>query len=219
MDRKQRILKIIELLSKEYPGAGTALNFKNPLEMLVATMLSAQCTDKLVNNVTVNLFKKYKTPCDYADADISELERDVYPVNFYKTKAKNIKAACTLIVNEFNSHVPDTMENLLTLPGVARKTANLVLFHGYGIISGIAVDTHVKRLSMLLSLTENKDPDKIERDLTDITPKDEWPRMNSMLVLHGRNVCVAKRPKCEICVLNKICPSAALAPVKTVKKV
>lgn len=208
MSKKQKILKIIELLNKEYPNTRTALKYKNPLEMLVSTMLSAQCTDARVNMVTKDLFKKYKKPKDYANIDLAELENDIRSTGFYKNKAKNINSACKIIVEKFNSKVPSTMDDLLTLPGVARKTANIVLWNSYGIISGIAVDTHVKRLSYLLGLTKNKDPGKIEKDLMEITPKKDWAHLTNLLIEHGRNVCIARRPKCEICVLKELCPSA-----------
>ena len=202
------MLKIIELLEKEYPDAKTALNYTNPLELLVATVLSAQCTDKRVNAVTKSLFKKYKTAEDYANADLEELEEDVRPTGFYRNKAKNIKKSCRMLVEKFNSEVPKTMDELLELPGVARKTANIVLSNAYGVIEGIAVDTHVRRLSKRLGLTENKNPDKIERDLMEIVPKANWKRITDLLIFHGRNVCMARKPKCELCTLNKLCPSA-----------
>jgi len=208
MNKKQRILKIIELLDRQYPAARTALKFRNPLEMLISTILSAQCTDARVNIVTKELFKKYKTPEDYANVKVEELENDIRSTGFYKTKAKNIKAACKIIVEKFNSKVPGTMDELLTLPGVARKTANIVLWNSYGIISGIAVDTHVKRLSGLLGLTKNKDQNKIEKDLMEITPEKEWAQITNLLIEHGRNACIARHPKCEICVLNTLCPSS-----------
>lgn len=205
---KEKILKIIELLKKEYPEAKTALVFRNPLEILVATILSAQCTDERVNIVTKELFKKYKTPEDYSNADISVFEKEIKSTGFYKNKAKNIISSCKMIVEKFNSRVPDTMEDLITLPGVARKTANIVLWNGYGKISGIAVDTHVRRLSQRLGLTKNKDQDKIEIDLMKITPKEQWPHLSNLLISHGRKVCFARNPKCSDCVLNSICPSA-----------
>ncbi len=208
LDEEARVLKIIGLLEKEYPDAKTALHYSNPLELLVATMLSAQCTDKRVNAVTRDLFKKYKTAEDYADADLGELEEDVRPTGFYRNKAKNIQKSCRLLVEKFNSQVPETMEELLELPGVARKTANIVLSNAYGVIEGIAVDTHVRRLSQRLGLTENKNPDKIERGLMELVPKAYWKRITDLLIFHGRNICVARKPKCGLCVLNKICPSA-----------
>ena len=208
LDNTTRVLKIIELLEKEYPDAKTALNYTNPLELLVATVLSAQCTDKRVNAVTKSLFKKYKTAEDYANADLGELEGDVRSTGFYRNKAKNIKNSGRMLVEKFNSQVPETMNELLELPGVARKTANIVLSNAYGIIEGIAVDTHVRRLSKRLGLTENKNPDKIERDLMEIVPQAQWKRITDLLIFHGRNVCMARKPKCELCTLNKLCPSA-----------
>ena len=207
-DKKARVLKIIELLEKEYPRAKTALHYSSPLEILVATILSAQCTDKRVNIVTKSLFKKYKTAEDYANADLAELEQDIRSTGFYRNKAKNIKNAGQMLVEKFDSQVPNTMEEILELPGVARKTANIVLSNAYGVIEGIAVDTHVRRLSKRLGLTENKNPDKIERDLMQNVPKSHWKRITDLLIFHGRNVCMARKPKCESCVLNKLCPSA-----------
>ena len=186
----------------------TALHYTSPLEILVATILSAQCTDKRVNIVTKSLFKKYKTAEDYANADLAELEEDIRSTGFYRNKAKNIKRSGRMLVEKFNSQVPRTMDELLELPGVARKTANIVLSNAYGVIEGIAVDTHVRRLSKRLGLTENKNPNKIEADLMKIVPKSHWKRITDLLILHGRNVCMARKPKCNMCSLNKICPSA-----------
>jgi endonuclease-3 len=208
LDKRTRVLKIIELLEKEYPKAKTALHYTSPLEILVATILSAQCTDKRVNIVTKSLFKKYRTAEDYANADLAELEQDIRSTGFYRNKAKNIKNAGRMLVEKFNSQVPRTMDELLELPGVARKTANIVLSNAYGIIEGIAVDTHVRRLSKRLGLTENKNPNKIEADLMLIVPKSHWKRITDLLIFHGRNVCMARKPKCSICSLNKICPFA-----------
>ncbi len=208
LDPKLRTLRIIELLEKQYPNAKTALNFANPLEILVATMLSAQTTDVTVNVVTQKLFKKYHTAQDYANADIKELEIDIHSTGFYHNKAKNLKNCCQLLVEKFHGQVPKTMEELLELPGVARKTANIVLFNAFGITAGIAVDTHVTRLSQRLGLTEQKDQNKIEKDLMQITPSEKWMPLTDLLIFHGRQVCTAKKPRCEICVLNKICPSA-----------
>ncbi|MCZ2808680.1 MAG: endonuclease III [Candidatus Bathyarchaeota archaeon] len=208
IDERVRVLKIIELLEKEYPKAKTALNYTSPLEILIATMLSAQCTDKRVNSVTKSLFKKYKTAEDYANADLGELEEDVRSTGFYRNKARNIKRSGRMLVEKFDSQVPRTMNELLELPGVARKTANIVLSNAYGVIEGIAVDTHVRRLSKRLGLTENKNPNKIEADLMLIFPKSHWKRITDLLIFHGRNVCMAKKPKCSLCGLNKLCPSA-----------
>ena len=207
-DENARVLKIIELLEKEYLHAKTALNYINPLEILVATILSAQCTDKRVNIVTKTLFKNYKTATDYANADLAELEEAIRSTGFYRNKAKNIKNTGRMLVEKYDSQVPQTMEELVELPGVARKTANIVLSNAYGIIVGIAVDTHVRRLSQRLGLTENRNPDKIEADLMLIVPKAYWKRINNLLIFHGRNVCMARKPKCGSCILNKLCPSA-----------
>jgi endonuclease-3 len=207
-EKKAKLMKIIELLETQYPRAKTALRYSSPLEILVATILSAQCTDKRVNIVTKSLFKKYRTAEDYANADLAELEQDIRSTGFYRNKAKNIKNTGRLLVEKFDSQVPDTMEQILELPGVARKTANIVLSNAYGVIEGIAVDTHVRRLSKRLGLTENKNPNKIEKDLMQIVPRSHWKRITNLLISHGRNVCTARKPKCESCVLNKLCPSA-----------
>jgi len=174
----------------------------------VATILSAQCTDRRVNIVTKTLFKKYRKAEDYANADLEELEEDVRPTGFYRNKARNIKKCCQILVEKFNSEVPKTMEEILELPGVARKTANIVLSNAYGVIEGIAVDTHVRRLARRLGLSEHEDPNKIEGDLMKIVPKTHWKRITDLLIFHGRRICVARKPKCGICVLNKLCPSA-----------
>ncbi len=207
MDKKRLVLEILKRLKKEYPDAKVALNFSNPFELLVATILSAQTTDAHVNKVTEGLFKKYKTIRDYASASIEELERDISSINFYRNKAKNIKASAMMIIERFNSRVPETMDDLLNLPGVARKTANIILSNAYGKNEGIAVDTHVKRLSQRLGLSKNEDPAKIERDLMKVTPKSEWGNLAHLLILHGRKICQAKRPDHKSCVLSDICPS------------
>jgi endonuclease-3 len=208
MDRKTRAQTMIRLLEKEYPEAKIALNYGNPLELLVATILSAQCTDERVNKVTATLFKKYRKAKDYANADLAELEQEIRSAGFFRNKAKNIRATGQMLVDRFDSQVPKTMKEMLQLPGVARKTANIVLQNAYGIIEGIAVDTHVRRVSKRLGLTDSEDQDKIEQDLMRIVPKDKWIRITDLLIFLGRNVCVARKPKCEICVLNKVCPSA-----------
>jgi endonuclease-3 len=208
LEPKERIFHIMESLEKEYTGAKIALNYYSPLELLVATILSAQCTDERVNIVTKLLFKKYTKPEDYANADIKELENDVRSTGFYHNKAKNIQNTNRLLIEKFHGKVPRTMDELLELPGVARKTANIVLYNAFGIVAGIAVDTHVRRLSRRLGLSENEDQDKIEQDLMKLLPKDKWMRLTDLLIFHGRRVCNAKKPKCEVCVLNKICPSA-----------
>jgi endonuclease III len=204
---KEKISEILKRLKKEYPDPKTALNFSDPFQLLAATILSAQTTDVLVNKVTERLFNKYKTAKDYANASLEELQMVVNSINFYKTKAKNIQASAKIITEQFNGKVPDTMEELITLPGVARKTANIVLSSAYGINEGIAVDTHVKRLSNLLGMTKNQDPVKIEKDLMSATPKDNWGTLSHLLIYHGRKICQAKKPKHNECVLFDICPS------------
>jgi endonuclease-3 len=208
LDPENRTLRVIALLEKEHPDAKIALHYTNPLELLVATILSAQCTDERVNMVTKALFQKYPKLEDYANADLKALEQDIRSTGFYRNKAKNIKKCCQLLVEKYNSQVPRTMEELLELPGVARKTANIVLSNAYGIIEGVAVDTHVRRLAPRLGLTENDDPAKIELDLMNLVPRDKWMRITDLLIFHGRRICAAKKPKCDVCVLNKICPSA-----------
>jgi endonuclease-3 len=208
LDNKTRVLKVIELLEKEHPDAKIALHFTNPLELLVATILSAQCTDERVNIVTEKLFKKYRTAEDYANADQRELEEDIKSTGFYRNKARSLKKCGQMLVEKFDSQVPRIMEEMLELPGVARKTANIVLSNAYGVVEGIAVDTHVRRLANRLGLTEHEDPNKIEEELMKIVPKNNWMRITDLLIFHGRRICTAKKPKCGICVLNKICPSA-----------
>jgi endonuclease-3 len=208
LEPKERVLKIIELLEKEHPDAKVALHYSNPLELLVATMLSAQSTDETINKVTKTLFKKYTTPEDYANADLKELEQEVRSTGFYHNKAKNLKNSAKMLVETYHSQVPKTMEELIELPGVARKTANIVLANVYAVVAGVAVDTHVRRLAQRLGLSENSHPNKIEQDLMSIVPKDKWMRITDLLIFHGRRVCTAKKPNCAGCVLNKICPSA-----------
>ena len=205
--KKDTVLKIISLLKKEYPEPKTALIFKSPFELLVATVLSAQTTDIHVNKVTEKLFKKYTSIKDYAETPIETLQRDLNSINYYKTKANNIQRAANIMIERFNSTVPKTMEELTELPGVARKTANIILSNAYGINVGIAVDTHVKRLSKRLGLTEYDDPQKIESDLMSVTPKEDWGIISHLLVLHGRRVCQAKKPRHNECVLKDMCPS------------
>ena len=196
------------MLEKEHSDAKIALNYTTPLELLVATILSAQCTDQRVNMVKKSLFKKYTKAEDYAEADLGELENDIKSTGFYRNKAKYIKHSCQMLVDKHRSQVPRTMAQLLELPGVARKTANIVLTNAYGIIDGLAVDTHVRRLALRLGLTENADPAKIELDLMHLVPKANWTRITDLLIFHGRRVCNAKKPKCDVCVVSKICPSA-----------
>lgn len=207
-DNRDNFNQIFKLLQGEYPNAEPMLHFKNPLELLVATILSAQCTDKQVNKVTQVLFKRYRNVEDFAEADLTELGKDIYTTGFYHQKAKHIIGSAQLILTEFGGKVPDTMENLLKLPGVGRKTANIVLARGYDIIEGIAVDTHVTRLSQKLGFTTNTDPKKIEIDLMELAEKKDLENLSMTLILHGRNVCIARRPKCGICVVSGLCPSS-----------
>lgn len=207
-EKKQKVKKIIILLNKKYKNPKTALNYKTSHELLVATMLSAQCTDKRVNEVTKDLFKKYKKAKDYAQVSAEEFEKDIRTTGFFRNKAKNIIASSKIIVEKFHSRVPDDMEKLIMLPGVARKTANVVLLEVFGKNEGIAVDTHVRRLSQRLGLSENSNPEKIEKDLMEITEKKNWGKMSNLLISHGRTMCSARSPKCSSCVLNKDCPSA-----------
>lgn len=208
MQEKDRALEIIRRLKEEYPDAKIALKYANNFELLVAVILSAQCTDKKVNEVTQTLFKKYRTIQDFAKAPLEELEQDIRQTGFFRNKAKNIKASANMVLERFNGEIPSTMEEMLLLPGVARKTANVVLGNAYGIFEGIAVDTHVKRLSGRLGLSKNATPEKIETDLMKIIPREEWFNSTYLLIEHGRAVCDAKKPRCDICVLNDVCPSA-----------
>jgi endonuclease-3 len=203
----ERIKNILPILKKTYPNARTALNFANPLELLIATILSAQCTDVRVNMVTKNLFKKYKSTKDWAKADIKEIETDIKSTGFYHNKAISIKGACTKIIEQFCGRVPDTIEELTTLPGVGRKTANVVLGNAFG-KPAIACDTHVIRLSRRLQLSANSDPVKLEFDLAEIVPEKDWTVFSHLLILHGRNICKARRPECKICPIEKYCPAA-----------
>jgi len=207
LKERSRVKKIIELLTKEYPGATITLIFENPLELLIATILSAQCTDERVNRVSQSLFKKYKSVEDYARVDLNTFEQEIRSTGFYKNKAKNIIDASRKIIKEFGGRVPSEMEDLIVLPGVGRKTANIVLTFAFRKIEGIAVDTHVKRLSQRLGLSKNDNPDKIEQDLMELTPKRYWGKLNSLLIEHGRKICFARNPLCEKCALKTICPS------------
>jgi endonuclease-3 len=203
----ERVRKILPILEKMYPDAKTALNFKNPLELLIATILSAQCTDVRVNIVTEKVFKKYKSAADWAKADIKEIESDIKSTGFYHNKAVSIKNACKEIIGRFAGKVPNTMEQLIKLPGVGRKTANVVLGNAFG-IPAIACDTHVIRLSRRLQLSANSDPVKLEFDLAEIIPKKSWTLFSHLLIFHGRNVCYARKPDCNNCRIAKFCPVA-----------
>jgi len=207
---KQRTRKIVKLLRRVYPDARCTLGHSNPLELLVATILSAQCTDERVNVVTGSLFRKYRGPLDYLRVPQSELETDIRSTGFYRNKAKAIQGACKLISEQHGGRVPDNIEELLALPGVARKTANVVLGNAYGITSGIVVDTHVQRLSQRLGLTDQQQPEKIERDLTTLVPRKDWIDFSHLLIAHGRQTCKARTPLCAECVLERDCPSSLL---------
>ncbi len=207
---KDKALRMFGVLKKAYPGACCSLDFKNPLQLLVSTILSAQCTDKRVNMVTPALFAKYPNAKAFSNADSAELEAMIRSTGFYKNKAKNIKAACQIISGKFRGKVPDTMESLLELPGVARKTANIVLFNAYGKNEGIAIDTHNIRLSQRLGWADTDKQEKIERELMATFPRNEWGIVSNVLVFHGREKCTAKNPQCATCPLKALCPSAKL---------
>ncbi len=209
-DKKKRTTEIIKRLAKAYPDAHCALNHTNAFELLIATILSAQCTDERVNIVTANLFRKFRTPQDYLNITREELEKDIRSTGFFRNKAKNIQAACKRIIEEFGGEVPRTMDELLTLGGVARKTANVVMGNAFGIASGVVVDTHVSRLSQRLGLTKATDAKKIEADVKDLVPKKHWIMFPHWIIFHGRRVCHARKPKCMECVLGDICPSYKL---------
>jgi endonuclease-3 len=208
LSKKKRSLEILARLKRLYPDATCSLNYSTPVQLLVATILSAQCTDERVNKVTPALFGKFPDAESLAIADLVELESLVRSTGFYHNKAKNIQAACRMIVTEFNSVVPNQMEHLLKLPGVARKTANVVLAHAYGINAGVTVDTHVKRLSQRLGLTEAKDPVRIEQDLMGLLPQPDWENWSIRLIYHGRAICKARSPVCVACELADLCPVA-----------
>jgi endonuclease-3 len=205
---RRRINRILNILSKTYPNAKVTLHFSNPLEMLVSTILSAQCTDERVNLVTKDLFKKYKTPENYAKSEKNELEAIIRSIGFYRSKTKNIRNTCQIIVEKFDSKVPRTMNELTSLPGIGRKTANIILSNSYGVIEGIAVDTHVARLSKRLGLTNAKEPDKIEQDLMKLIKKELWISFTYKMIEHGRQICNARKPLCNQCLLKRLCPSA-----------
>jgi len=206
-EAEQRVKKIWTILKKTYPGAKIALNFKDPLELLISTILSAQCTDVRVNMVTKDLFRKYKSATDWVDADLKQIESDIRSTGFFRNKALNIKGACSRIAEQYGGKVPGTMAELLTLPGVGRKTANCVLGDAFG-IPGITCDTHVIRLSRRLGLSENSDPVKLEFDLAEIVPKKNWTAFSHLVITHGRNICKARKPNCPECPVAKHCRSA-----------
>jgi endonuclease-3 len=211
LSKKQRALEVLNRLKQLYPDATCSLDYQTPVQLLVATILSAQCTDERVNKVTPELFRRFPDAEALASAELSEIEALVRSTGFYHAKAKNIQAACQMIMTDFGGEVPNQMEQLLKLPGVARKTANVVLAHAFGINAGVTVDTHVRRLSQRLKLTEHEDPIHIERDLMKLLPQPDWENWSIRLIYHGRAVCNARKPNCDRCDLANLCPSAASA--------
>jgi endonuclease III len=207
---KARVKKILAILSREIPDAKIALRFSNPLELLIATILSAQCTDVKVNLVTETLFKKYRSPKDFAEAEPTRLEEDIRPTGFFRNKARAIQKCCRELLERYGSRVPESMEEMVTLPGVGRKTANVVLGNAFG-IPGIAVDTHVQRVSQRIGLTNKDDPVKIEMDLMKIVPKQEWTHFSNLLIWHGRKICLARKPLCDVCPIVRLCDYGAKA--------
>lgn len=208
--KKQRALEILVRLKRLYPNAPCTLNYASPVQLLVATILSAQCTDERVNLVTPALFGQFPDAAALATAELVEIENLIRSTGFYRNKAKNIQAACRILVAEYGGKVPPSMEQLLRLPGVARKTANVVLAHAFGINAGVTVDTHVKRLSYRLGLTKNTEPIHIERDLIRLLPSDDWENFSIRIIYHGRAICKARNPACQMCLLSELCPSANL---------
>ncbi len=215
--KKQRALEILIRLKRLYPDAPCTLDYETPVQLMVATILSAQCTDARVNLVTPELFRRFPDAAALAGADGVEIENLVRSTGFYRNKAKNIKAACQMIMTEFGGHVPRMMEDLLRLPGVARKTANVVSAHAYGVNLGVTVDTHVKRLTYRLGLTKNTDPVKVERDLMKLIPQPDWENWSIRIIYHGRAICMARNPQCDRCELADLCPSANLSEKPTLE--
>lgn len=209
-DLRKRALNIIRALKRAYPGATCSLNHSNAFELLIATILSAQCTDERVNMVTADLFRKYRKPEDYLEVAPTELQEDIRTTGFFRNKAKSIQGTAKVLVDDYCGKVPHTMEDLLGLPGVARKTANVVMGNAFGIASGVVVDTHVTRLSRRLGLTVQKQPEKIETDLMQLVPKKDWVIFSHLLIAHGRAICKARNPLCDQCVVEKHCPSSFL---------
>jgi endonuclease-3 len=207
---KERVKQIVRLLKRAYPDAKCSLNHSNAFELLIATILSAQCTDERVNIVTADLFRKYRQPADYLKVSPKELQKDIRTTGFFRNKTKSIQGTAKVLTESYGGEVPDTMEELLDLPGVARKTANVVLGNAFGVKSGIVVDTHVTRLSHRLGLTEQKTAEKIERDLVELVPKKDWVIFSHLLIYHGRRVCKARNPACAECLVEKLCPSSSL---------
>ncbi|MCB0713150.1 MAG: endonuclease III [Ignavibacteriae bacterium] len=204
---RKRAVKIIALLEETYSEAKIALHYNSPFQLLIATILSAQCTDERVNSVTPGLFEHYPTPQDFLAAPVEELEQAIFSTGFYRNKAKSIRGACEALITEHGREVPRTMEELITLPGVGRKTANVLLGHCFG-VPGLVVDTHVKRISNLLRLADSQNPDVIEKQLEEVVPKEKWVKFSHLLAEHGRAICIARRPKCPECPVVLLCPSA-----------
>ena len=209
---KRHAAEVVRLLRRHYPAATCSLNFHAPLELLVATVLSAQCTDERVNLVTQDLFQKYRSAADYAQVPVAELEKDIQSTGFYRNKAKNIQNCCGLLVQQHGGQVPQDIEQLVALPGIGRKTANVILGTAFGIASGVVVDTHVTRLSRRLGLSRQKDAEKIEKDLMEVIPSKEWVAFSHRMIQHGRKVCLARKPKCDVCPLMAICPKVGVEP-------
>lgn len=207
-EKKRRMLRVLSTLEKLYPQWHTALKHDSVFQLAIAVILSAQCTDVRVNIVAKELFKKLKTPQEFATVNQKDFEKLIYSTGFYRAKAKNIRAMAKAVVENYGGILPQKMDELVKLPGIGRKTANIILSEGYGVVDGIAVDTHVKRLSNRLGFTTNQNPEKVERDLMQITPRKDWDKITGLLIWHGRKVCYARKPNCAGCVLNKICPSA-----------
>jgi endonuclease-3 len=205
-EEKARVLRIITLLEAQYPQEPLTLRARSPFQYLIATILSAQSTDVQVNQVTTELFKKYRTPADFANADPREIEQDIFKVGYYRQKTKHIQAACQMLLEEFDGTVPSTMDELLRLPGVGRKTANIILNRAFGVVEGVAVDTHVFRLSRRLGLSEGKYPNHVEKDLMHLLPHEQWDKVNRLFIAHGRTCCTARKPQCPTCPINALCP-------------
>ncbi len=213
-ERIKHVAEVTRRLKKLYPNAAVELDYSTAFELMIASILAAQNTDVNVNKITPELFRKYRKPQDYLDVPVEELERDIYASGFFRQKAKSIRAVSQMLVDEFGGEMPRTMDEILRLPGVGRKTANVVLGEAFGVASGIVVDTHNLRLSMLLGISEQKTADKVERELLDLVPKKDWIKYGQLVTWHGRRVCNAKRPKCTDCKLSDICPSNELAQIE-----
>jgi len=210
-EAKRHAARVVRQLGRHYPDAGCALSFRTPLQLLVATILSAQCTDERVNVVTGDLFQKYRTAADYARASQSRLEQEIRSTGFFRNKAKSIRACCQALLERYDGELPREIDALVELPGIGRKTANVVLGTAFGIASGVVVDTHVARLSRRMGLTENKDPNKIERDLMERVPKRQWVAFGHRMIHHGRRICTARRPRCDECPMGDFCPRIGVA--------